>query len=223
MKKFIAFILIFSMFLFVGCGEQSGENTDYGFTDPKTGNEYVFCKPMGLYPVSHGEEYLTVKNEDKTETIYYAVEFEDTSRFLCYDENGYYFLAYNKNMEEPKLADFNPIAASIYNSANTGYITSFWADNEYLPDDLKEHNPTEDTWLCKLIAEHLTTGEHVEVPVTEDTMTDLYYIRLLSEDYPGLYYLVSFFGYNGRYFLRDGAARKTVYCPRDVILRMVGE
>ena len=222
MKKLIAFILIISMLLFVGC-DNKGENTEEGFVDPETGIEYVYCTPMGLYPVDPGEEFITVENADKTKTIFYEVWFEEPSRFLCYEEEGYHFLVRNKDVAEPTVKEFDPIAASIYNSSNTIYITSFYADNEYLPDDKKEHNPTEDTWLCQMIAEYLSTGEKVDVPVTEETIQDLYYIRLYSQEYPGLFYLVSFFGFNGRYFLRDSATNTTVYCPRDIIVRMVGE
>ena len=224
MKRIIASLLIFSMLLFAGC-ERKGENTELGFTDSKTGIEYVFCTPMGLYPVEPDEDgmnFITV-TQDKTKTVYHKVAFEDSSRFLCYEEEGYYFLVRNKEIAEPTIKEFNPIAASIYNSSNTIYITSFYADNEYLPDDKKEHNPTEDTWICQMIAEYLSTGENVDVPVTEETINDLYYIRLYSQEYPGLFYLVSFFGFNGRYFLRNSATNTTVYCPREIIVRMVGE
>ena len=229
MKRIIAFLLAAMLLLLAGCSRK-GENTEEGFVDTKTGIEYVYCTPMGLYPVNpetdedeNPIEYLSVENRDGSKTVFYKVEYENPENFLCYSENGFYFLAHNKNVAEPTVKEFAPIAASIYNSANTGYIASFWADNKYLPDDLKEHNPSEDTWLCELIAENLTNGEHVEVPASEKDITDLFYIRLLSQKYPGLFYLVSFFGYNGRYFLRNGATGKTVYCPREVILRMVGE
>ncbi len=220
MKKFLALLLVFASLLTVGCGR--GENTQSGFIDNRTGIEYYFASPMGLYPVSAGEEHLTVKG-DNGETVYYKVQFEDPEKFLCYEEEGNLYLAYASTMKEPSVKEFNPIAASIYGSGNETYIASFYADNKYLDDDLKEHNPTEDTWLCQLIAEQISTGENVYVPVTFDTIEELYHIRLLSQDYPGLYYIVSFFGFEGRYYLRDGKDNKTVYCPREVILRMVGE
>lgn len=222
MKRFIALMLVLSMLVFAGC-EKKGENTLAGIYDPNTEIEYALVTPMGLYPVYEGEEYVTVKNEDGTETTYFEVMFEDPAEFICYEANGYYFLARNVDIPEPTVNEFNPIAAAIYDSSNTVYITSFYADNEYLPDEKKEHNPTEDTWLCQMIAEYLTTGENVNVPATAEERTDQYRIRLFSQDYPGLYYLVTFYGYNGRYFLSDGAQNKTVYCPRDIITRMVGE
>lgn len=232
MKRIIALILTLSALLLVGCGDRTAEGTEEGFVDPETGIEYVYCTPMKLYPVdpydaeddedSEPDVFITLESGETT-LDFYPVWFEDTSRFLCYEEEGYYFLVHNKDVAEPTVSEFKPIAASIYNSTNTVYITSFYASNEYLPEDKQEHSSTEDSWLCEIIAEHLTTGENVDVPVTADTISEHYYIRLLSQDYPGLYYLVSFFGYNGRYFLRDSSTNTTVYCPRDVILRMVGE
>lgn len=192
--------------------------TQYGFIDPNTNIEYVDCTPMGLYPVDPGSEYIKVDG-----VSYYEVMLEDTKEFLCYEDSGYYFLVRAKHNPEPSITQFNPIAAQIYGSNNTTLITYFFADNKYLPEEKQELNPTEDSWLCQMVAEYISTGEAVNVPVTEDTITDLYYIRLLSQDYPGLFYLVSFFGYNGRYFLRDDSVGKTVYCPNDIIVRMVGE
>lgn len=220
-KRIFALMLALAMLVLTGCGRK-GELTEEGFRDVKTGIEYFYVKPMGLYPVEPGEEFLTLK-EGKTETKFYEVWFEDTQNFLCYEDSGSYFLVRSERVKEPTVAEFNPIAASIYGSSNTVFISSFYADNQYLPEDQREHSPTEDSWLCRLIAETLTDGESVSVPVNTNNIQDLYYIRLLSQDYPGLYYLVSFFGFNGRYFLRDDAAGKTVYCPRDIILRMVGE
>lgn len=220
-KRIFALMLALAMLVLTGCGRR-GEPTEEGFRDEKTGIEYFYVKPMGLYPVEPGEEFLTLK-EGKTETKFYEVWFEDTQNFLCYEDSGNYFLVRSERVKEPTVAEFNPIAASIYGSSNMVFISSFYADNQYLPEDQREHSPTEDSWLCRLIAETLTDGESVSVPVNTNNIQDLYYIRLLSQDYPGLYYLVSFFGFNGRYFLRDDAAGKTVYCPRDIILRMVGE
>ena len=216
---FLALVLISQCLLLAGCG--NAEVTDEGFYDPKTDTHYVYCTPMKLYPINRVEdEYLTVKYDDGREVVFYGVQFEDPKKFLCYKDSGYYFLAMNAELEEPSVMEFNPIAASIYGSSNITYITSFYADNEYLPDDKKEHNPTEDTWLCKMVAEYITNGENVTIASRAEDLTDLQYIHLLSQDYPGLYYQISFFGYEGRYYLRDSSINKTVVCPRDIILRL---
>ena len=228
MKRFITYILLFAILscsmLLAGCGK--GKETEFGFTDPKTGIEYKYCTPMKLYPLAPNEDdgvYLTVENENGTETDFFKVQFEDPEDFLCYKDAGFYFLAINREIEEPSVMDFNPIAAFVYGSTNITKVGNFYADDEYLPDEKKGLNPSQDSKLCKMIAEHITNSENVNVMVSAEQMTNLYYIRLLSQDYPGVYYLVSFFEYNGRYFLSDSSIDKTVYCPRDIWVRIVGE
>ncbi|MBR2901413.1 MAG: hypothetical protein IKC39_04135, partial [Clostridia bacterium] len=160
----------------------------------------------------------------ESEQMYYKVQFEDSKQFLCYEDSGEFLLVRNKNTEEPTLATFDPIAAFIYNETNTVKITNFFADAEYLPEGSKYNNPTEDSDLCRLIANQLTNGEAVEVNSGDILKDDMFFIRLLSQKYPGLYYIVVFYGAtDGRYYLFDRAADKTVLCPYDIIVRMVGE
>lgn len=219
MKRILALALaVISIFL-VSCSD--AELTENGFIDVNTGIEYVSVTPMGLYPVEASEEFLTVKEGD-VETVYYEVWFESTSRFLCYEVEGNYFLVRSTKVKEPSITEFDPIAASIYAGNNTLYIDSLYADNEYLPEDKQSPDHVGESALCKLIAETIEQGEAVNVSVTEETIENLYSIRLLSADYPGLYYLVSFFKYNGRCFLRDSRIGKTVYSPYEVNIRMVG-
>lgn len=219
--KIIAICLVLCTLLLASCGNR-GEITEGGFVDSETGIEYVPVTPMGLYPVEADEEYITVK-EGEVETVYYKVWFEQPSRFLCYESEGNYFLMRASTVEEPNASEFAPIAAFIYNSTNTVRVDSFFADNQYIPEDQQDDVTVGETALCTLVANSIVNGEAVEVPVTHDNIKSHFYIRLLSQDYPGLYYLVSFFGYNGRYFLRDDAMGKTVYCPNDIITRMVGD
>lgn len=223
MKKIIALLLVLSSVLLIGCGSREGEATEYGFIDEQTGIEYIDVKPLGLYAVNRGEEFLTVK-VGEAEQQYFEVQFEDTKNFLCFEDSGEYLLVRAKDFEEPTLATFDPIAAFIYNDTNTVQITNFFADAEYLPEGSKYNNPTEDSDLCRMIASQLTTGEAVEVNSADILKDDMFFIRLLSQKYPGLYYLVVFYGAtDGRYYLFDRAAGKTVLCPYDVIVRMVGE
>ncbi len=232
MKRFIAFFLAAISLLLVACGEpvKQGTVTEQGFIDPETGIEYVYCDSMKLFPIepydatddedNNPDVYITLDSDLETEE-FYKVWFEDPERFLCYEYSGFYYLVRNKELAEPTIMEFNPIAAQVFNSTNLVFLHSFYADDEYFTEEAPEHS--QDTWLCQLIAEHLTNGENVDVPVTEYNIEDLYYFHLISKDYPGIYYQVAFFGYNGRYFLRDSSANKTVYCPREIILRMVPE
>jgi len=220
--KIIAICLVICTFLLASCDDR-GEMTLGGFVDPNTQIEYVPVTPMGLYPVDKPEsEFITVK-EGEVDTVYYKVWFEETSEFLCYESAGNYFLMRSTEVDEPTVTEFEPIAAFIYNAANTVRVDNFFADSEYIPEDQRDDLTVGETALCKLVADSIMNGESVTVPVTYDDIQSHFYIRLLSQKYPGLYYLVSFFGYNGRYFLRDDAMGKTVYCPNDIIVRMVGD
>lgn len=227
MKRFITFILLFSVLgasaLLSSCGNK-GDATEFGFYDSRNDVEYIYSPPNKLYPITpeKEEEYLTVENEDGTSTVFYKVAFEDPRDFLCYEIEGFYFLAQNKEMEEMTIMDFNPIAASIYNETNLLSMGSFYADNEYLPDEKKEHSPTEDTWICQLIAKQILEGEAVNFVANPDNISNVYHLRMYSQDYPGVYYLITFFEYNGRHFLEDKSANKIVYCPNDVVSRLVG-
>lgn len=220
MKRFIAFLLVVSSLLLVSCN--GGEPTENGFIDPDTGIEYVDVTPMGLYPVDPGEEFITV-SVDGEETVYHEVWFEEPSRFLCYEVEGYYFLMRASDVKEPDLREFNPIAASIYSKNNTVKFDNLFADPEYLPEENRDEETYGETALVKQIQDAIMDGESVEVNIKAEDVGTHFYLHMLSADYPGLYYIVSFFSYNGRYFLRDDAMNKTVYCPRDVIIRMVGE
>lgn len=220
MKRFIAFLLVVSSLLLVSCN--GGEPTENGFIDPDTGIEYVDVTPMGLYPVDPGEEFITV-SVDGEETVYHEVWFENPSRFLCYEVEGYYFLMRASDVKEPDLREFNPIAASIYSKNNTVKFDNLFADPEYLPEENRDEETYGETALVKQIQDAIMDGESVEVNIKAEDIGTHFYLHMLSADYPGLYYIISFFSYNGRYFLRDDAMNKTVYCPRDVIIRMVGE
>lgn len=220
MKRFIAFLLIISSLLLVACND--GEPTENGFLDPKTGIEYVDVKPMGLYPVDPGEEFISVDVNGET-IVYYEVYFENPSNFLCYEIEGYYFLMRASNVKEPTLKEFNPIAASVYSQNNTVKFDNLFADAEYIPEENRDDITEGETALVKQIENAVTNGEEVTLNIKEQDLSVHFYLHMLSSDYPGLYYIISFFGYNGRYFLRDDAANKTVLCPRDVIIRMVGE
>lgn len=220
MKRFIAFLLVVSSLLLVSCN--GGEPTENGFIDPDTGIEYVDVTPMGLYPVDPGEEFITV-SVDGEKTVYHEVWFEEPSRFLCYEVEGYYFLMRASNVKEPDLREFNPIAASIYSKNNTVKFDNLFADPEYLPEENRDEETYGETALVKQIQDAIMDGESVEVNIKAEDIGTHFYLHMLSADYPGLYYIISFFSYNGRYFLRDDAMNKTVYCPRDVVIRMVGE
>ncbi len=217
-KRVFVFILALCCLFASGCGIHRGKATDAGFVDKRTGVEYVLTDSLALYAVTKGEEYVQVGDE-----TYFTVLHEDASRFLCIEDSGELLVFRASDVAEPTVSSFGAIAAGIFVN-NTTYITSLYADDEYLPEDKQGLNPTQDTALCRSIAAALTDRDAENVDPASITEEDVYFIRLYSQSYPGLYYLVVFFGDNtGRYYLRDRANGKTVICPREVVARMVGE
>lgn len=218
MKRLTALLLCVCTLLLVGCGKR-GKLTDEGYLNPKTGIEYVEVTAMKLYPVNQGEEFITVtKNDEKI--VFHEVLFESTDKFLCYGIEGNYFLVRATTVTEPTLSEFSPIAAAICKSDNKIAFDHLYADPEYLPEDRRDEVTLGETALCKQIANAIDNGEAVELNAQFEDFKTFYYLHLYSADYPGLFYLISFFEYNGRHYLRDSSMGKTVYCPNDVILRL---
>lgn len=227
LKRILAISLcVLMLFPLASCDKKRGVETDLGFHDPNTDITYVSVAPFGLYASvpkeNHIEEYITVgKGESKT--VYYRLMLEDPKEFLCIEDSGEYLLVRNEKIEEPTIETFNPVAAEIYSETNTVKVTTFYADEEYIPDDISNGVVGDrDSALCQSIANALTEGE--DVSVENISRDEMFYIRLLSKDYPGLYFAVVFFGNGtGRYYLRDRSTGKTVVCPSEVTARMVGD
>lgn len=221
MKRILAFLIaLISVVTLVGCHKETGEWTVYGFIDNENEIEYVDVAPFGLYAVNRGKEYIKV-GEGSNQITYYEVQFESPENYLCVEDNGEYLLVRNKDIEEPTIETFNPVAAAIFDGNNQALITRFYADEQFIPEDVENGVVGDrDSSLCQNIAKAIVEGEDTTVDKVSEE--DRFYIRLLSKDYPGLYYMVVFFGNDaGRYFLRDRATGKTVYCPHDIIARMV--
>lgn len=218
MKRFICVLVVFACLFSAGCNRlYRAASTPDGFKDERNGKEYVLCNTLTLFAGNTGETYLQLDD-----TVVYTVAFEEPERFLCIEDSGEYLLYREVSVKEPDLTDYNPIAAGVF-VGNSTFVTNFYADDEYLPEDKQGLNPSQDTSLCQSIASALTEDESVIVNDADITSEDVYFIRLYSQDFPGLYYVVIFFGdVNGRYYLRDRATDKTVVCPTDVKARMVG-
>ncbi len=226
-KRILAISLaVLMLFSLTSCFQKRGEETLYGFIDKNTDIEYVDVAPFGLYASvpskKYIKEYITV-GSGSSKMIYYELLLEDPNEFLCIEDSGEYLLVRNKDIEEPTLYTFEPIAAEVYNETNAVKVTTFYADEKYLPEDEKNGVVGDrDSALCQSIATAIENGE--DVAVDNISTEDMFFIRLLSKKYPGLYYLVVFFGNGtGRYYLRDRATGKTVVCPNEITVRMVGE
>lgn len=219
LKKFLCLSLALLMVPLWGCNkEPEVKVTDTGFIHPETGVEYVMCEQKKLYANERGAEYITVGEE-----IYYEVALESPSEFLCVEDNGEYLLYRATTVSEPTLLEFNPIAGQIFSASNTTLVDYLYAGKDYLPDEYKEEASTDDTYICKLIAEHISNGTVADIQPYFEDIEAQYFIHLLSSDYPGLYYMVAFFKYQGRYYLMERNLNKIVYCPNEVIVRIAGK
>lgn len=208
--------------LFSSCDRPNrGTLTDLGFRDDTTGIEYVACNVIAVKPLAMGEVYC-----EADDVSYYQINFEDPSRFLCDldAESGSSIVYRNRELPDITVERFNAIAAFLYLDGLTPVrVAQLYADDEYLPDELKGRNPSQDTALVRRITDALVNGEERTVATADYSDENLYYFRLLSADYPGLYYSVCFFGdIYGRYYVQDMATFRIVDAPSLITAWIVG-
>lgn len=223
MKKAVALILVFLSVALCGCNSlRPVTDTELGFVLDETKTEYILTNPFALKPISLGEAYCKAD-----EMIYYQIDFEDPSDFLSDLDpvSGSSFVFRNQKEPDITVASFDAIAAWIYLEGKSPVMVGqLYPDNEYLPEEKQGLNGTQDTALVRQMVKALTDDEPVTVPDSEYTDADTYYFRLLSQKYPGLYYLVCFFGdTSGNYYLEDMGTFTIVKCPTEIKERMVGE
>ena len=204
-----------------GCGESLPKFTpvEDGFLDEEHDIRYISCNRLALRPLEVGKEYAT----DGTDT-YYTVPFEDPKRFICDNHNGISYLFRAADVEEPTIETFHPIAADIYLEGEASvYVGSLYCEKKYLDEELQGESNRDDSDLVYAIRDALIKDEHVEVPPDKFSGEDMFFIRLLSADYPGLYYTTVFYtDTDGVAYLMDRGSMKTVLCPQIVTARMIG-
>ena len=200
----------------------SGAQTEMGFRDEETGIEYVNCSVIAIKPLAMSEEPYC----EAGEIPYYSVNFEEPSRFLCdFDkESGSSIVFRNRELPDITIENFNAIAAFLYiDGVQPQRVAQLYADDEYLPEELKGQNPSQDTARVKQIVDALVNGEARTVSPSDYSDEDVYYFRLLSQDYPGLYYSVCFFGdIHGRYYVQDMATFRVADAPAEITAWIVG-
>ncbi|MBP5231300.1 MAG: hypothetical protein ILO68_06175 [Clostridia bacterium] len=216
-------MLLLAVLLLGGCsGARRAVANESGFTIPEENAAYVLCRPLAVKPISVGAAYAEVPDAQ-----FYEIPYQKPEEFLCdLDEaSGSSYVYRAASLEEITLERFDAVAAWIYlEGRESAMVGQFYADDEFLPEEKRGLNQSQDTALVRSITEALTNGERTEVPDSLYTDADTYYIRMLGPNYPGLYYNVCFFGdTEGRYYLEDMGTLEIVRCPENVILRMVGE
>lgn len=221
LKKAV-YVLLSCLLLLTGCDSpHRAEHEEWGFVDTKTEIEYVACNPIAVKPIAMGEVYC-----EADETPYYEINFEEPSRFLCDldKESGSSIVYRNKELPEITIENFNAIAAFLYIDGVTPVkLAQLYADDEFLPEELRGQNPSQDTDKVKMITDALINGEERMVSDEDYVEDDTYYFRMLSADYPGLYYTVCFFGDQyGRYYVEDMGTFKIVDAPSEIVAWIIG-
>lgn len=199
-----------------------GTPTELGFRDEATGIEYVGCSVIAVKPLAIGEEAYC----EADGVPYYTINFEDPSRFLCdLDQASGSSIVYrNRELPDITIETFNANAAFLYIDGLTPVrVAQLYADDEFLPDELKGQSPSQDTALVRQITDALVNGAERTVASADYSEENLYYFRLLSADYPGLYYSVCFFGdIYGRYYVQDMATFRIADAPSEITAWIVG-
>ena len=224
MKKIPALILTILIFALCACTE--GEEplrgyevslTEYGFTDPETGIEYeMFSNPISVYAL---EKDQPLCNDGDIQ--YYSVKWEDSSKFLC-DRDGVVYKAVG--VPDITIDTFDPVAAFVY--YGSAYLTTLYCEEKYRDPEVSYPEDTEfqdDSDLVYGIRDAILNEPATELPLELDD-DNTFILRMLSANYPGLYYVVVFTtDTEGNSYLYDRATRKAVYAPEDVVDKFIGD
>jgi hypothetical protein len=218
MKKTILCLALAATFVFGGCGNKLEINSE-GFYDNKNDIQYVPCAYLAVRPVQVGDEYAT-----DGELTYYKIPWQDPTEFICDSVEGVSFVYRASTVDDVTINNFNPIGARVYvEGTSSVYIDSFYCAQEYLPDELKSDDLVDDSALIYSIRDSLIDDERVTINSDDILTDDMYHIRLLSADYPGLYYDVLFFtDANGEQYLEDRGTGEYVLARDDLVARMIG-
>ena len=223
MKKLFCLTLCLALLL-CGCdGVHSGSalTQEFGFVEEDTDIEYVACHILAVKPVNVGEVYCHADGVD-----YYQIPFQDPKEFLCDldQESGSSYVYRSKQQPEITVGSFDAVAAWLYaDGTSPQRLAQLYADDEYLAEELRGKNPSQDTDKVRMITDALVNGEGLVVSIPEGSESDSYEFRLLSVKYPGLYYSVWFFtDAFGKCYLHDFATDKTVEAPSVISAWIVG-
>lgn len=220
MKKSIICLGLAAVFLFGGCDKKIKlDNNDLGFYDKKNGIQYEICSMRAVRPLAVGEEYAT-----DGENIYYTIPFQEPKEYICDRIEGVSYVYRASTMAEITINNFNPIAAFVYIEGEASLpVSTFYCAQEFLPEELRGENMQDDSELVYSIRDALIKDERVMVKDQDIDHKNDFYLRLLSADYPGLYYMVVFFtDINGEAYIRDRGTNDVVAAPVDLTLRIIG-
>lgn len=220
MKKTIALLMLITVFL-VGCENDSKinvEQNDQGFYDKENDIQYLACNQLAVRPVTVTEEYAT-----DGQRTYYKIHFEDPKRFICDSKEDISFVYRASTVEDITINNFNPISAYVYREGKTSlWVDTFYCEQKYLDEEDRREGEPDDSELVYTIRDALIEDERVKVSENLISREDEYYIRLMSADYPGLYYTVVFFtDINEQAYLKDRGTGDIVIAPDNIKARMI--
>lgn len=224
MKKTLAFTLVILTLVLCACTE--GEEplrgyevslTPYGFTDPETGIEYeMFSNPISVYALEKDEPLC-----NDGDMQYYSVKWEDSTKYLC-DKDGVVYKAVG--IPDLTIDVFDPVAAFVY--YGSAYLTTLYCEEKYRDPEISYPDDTEfqdDSDLVYAIRDAILNEPETQLPLELDD-DNTFILRMLSADYPGLYYVVVFTTDKaGNCYLYDRASRKSVYAPEEVVEKFIGD
>lgn len=224
MKKTLAFTLVILTLVLCACTE--GEEplrgyevslTPYGFTDPETGIEYeMFSNPISVYALEKDEPLC-----NDGDMQYYSVKWEDSTKYLC-DKDGVVYKAVG--IPDLTIDVFDPVAAFVY--YGSAYLTTLYCEEKYRDPEISYPDDTvfqDDSDLVYAIRDAILNEPETELPLELDD-DNTFILRMLSADYPGLYYVVVFTSdAKGNCYLYDRASRKSVYAPEEVVEKFIGD
>ena len=197
------------------------------FTDKKTGVTYTMCNPLAIKPIAiekDGNNLKKYASDGKTD--FYEIRFQEPTEFLCdFDEaTGSSYVYRADGQPELTLKEFDPISGPLYLEGKSPVLVLWlYADDEYLPEEMRGQNPTQDTALVKEMVSALLNREGVEIRQDDIVDSQIYHFRLFSQRFPGLYYDVALFETtDGSHYIEDMATRKKVLCPADVEVLVFG-
>lgn len=186
--------------------------------DTETGISYVRC-PIGIGANTLKDKFLTVGGENSGIALY-TIAFEDSARFLSEAKNalGGAYVYRAEDVPEITLESFKPVSAGIFMDGINAPIDNFYGKQAAENADFSIEDGVR---YVDCIKEALTVGEDAS-PTGEFTGRE-FYIRLYSEDFPGLYYEVVFCtDENGVSYLRDMVTGKLAESPDELTVRMIG-
>lgn len=181
--------------------------------DNESGIKYLRC-PIGIGANTLKDVYISMGDIN-----FYTIAFEDPKRFVSEAKNvlGGSYVYRSTDTEEITLQGFAPVSAGVFMGDLSTPIDHFYSK------DVAEKNGIEDgSKYTSLIEKALKEGKQA-TPTGELSEENEFYIRLYSENYPGLYYEVFFCtDENGVAYLLDMVTDKMVLCPDELTVRMIG-